>query len=439
MASALPEKWRWFPAARTGLFLHWGPYSALERGEQVLLREHLDQRQYERAACAWNPQGFDAKQWAQIAVEGGFRYAVFTARHHDGYCLWDTQTTDYSSAQQQPRRDFVAETVAAFREAGLKIGLYYSLADWRIPAYWEGEAADPDGWAEFRGYVHAQVEELLSNYGEIAEFWFDGPWPHSAAQWQSAALLEKMRALQPQILVNNRLDSAAQVGGPEAAGESKELGDFGTPEHHITPEDRLWESCQTSVSRLWGFARGEHWRSAEQLLDLLCESASKGGNLLLNVGPDGDGAVPSEFIERSKLIGDWLQTHGEAIYGCERGDVVEFVTRGFQTVKGNNLYLILRFYDEQPMLRLAGLANRVLGATLLSTGEQLAFSQDEIAVTLSGLPREKPTPLYPVIKLELDGAPRALPNFQARLWSGDSRRMTAWARERGAGFDALRE
>ena len=433
----IPEKWHWFLAARYGLFIHWGPYSALERGEQVLLREHLDQTEYAHAARAWNPQHFEPREWAQIAVDGGFKYAVFTARHHDGYCLFDTRTTNYSSASQTPQRDFVAEYVEAFRAAGLKIGLYYSLADWRIPAYWEGPRHDADGWNAFRETVHAQVEELLSNYGEIAEFWFDGSWPRNAAAWQSEALIEKMRALQPRILINNRLDALDpdegetdwQKGALEGAGESKTLGDFGTPEHHITPEARLWESCQTSTARLWGYARGEHWRTTEQLLDLLCESASKGGNLLLNVGPDGDGRIPHEFIERSNAIGDWLRVHGEAIYGSEGGDVVEFTTRGFQTVKGSNLYLITRFYDGQPTLRLAGLANRVLNATLLSTGDNLEFSQDETAVTLHGLPREKPTPLYPVIKLELDGGPRARPEFTKRLWQGDPRRFTDWARQ----------
>jgi alpha-L-fucosidase len=447
MTSSLPEKWQWFPDARYGLFIHWGPYAAYERGEQVLFREHLDPRDYEIAACAWNPQQFDAEKWARIAVEGGFKYAVLTTRHHDGYCLWKTQTTDYSSSAQAPRRDFVAEYVTAFRNAGLRVGLYYSLADWRIPAYWEGPRHDPQGWDEFRSYVHSQVRELLSNYGQIDEFWFDGSWPRNAAAWQSEELVAMMRTLQPDILINNRLDAVDPEEGEavwqksdiEGAGGSKTFGDFGTPEHHITAENRLWESCQTSVSRLWGYTRGEHWRSAEQLLDFLCESASKGGNLLLNVGPDNDGAFPSEFVDRSKLIGDWLRVHGEAIYGSEKGDVVESVTRGYQTVKGSVLYLILRFYDGREELRLAGLENRVLNAKLLSNGQDLAFSQDDISVTLRGFPAEKPTPLYPVVRLELDGPPRALPAFRKRLWVGDPRRMTEWARSRGDSVNAYKE
>ena len=277
----------WFSASRFGIFIHWGPYAAEGRGEQVLFREHLNQREYARMACAWNPQGFDAKALVRLAKEAGAKYCVFTTRHHDGYCLWDSELTDYSSTMQAPRRDFVGEYVEACREAGLAVGLYYSLADWRIPAYWLGEAKDPDGWRSFREYVHGQVGELLTRYGKIDVLWFDGPWPHSAKQWDAAGLTEKIRAWQPEILINNRMDAGAQVGGCEQAGTSALLGDFGTPEHQIVAEsDRPWESCQVTTWRLWGFARGEHYRPAAQLLDLLCESASKGGNLLLNIGPD---------------------------------------------------------------------------------------------------------------------------------------------------------
>jgi alpha-L-fucosidase len=448
--NALPEKWRWFPAARYGMFLHWGPYSAIGRGEQVFFREHLNPRDYEQAACKWNPKYFDAREWAQSTLNGGFKYAVFTTRHHDGYCLWDSKLTDYNSARQAPLRDFVREYVEAFREVGLKVGLYYSLADWRIPAYWEGPQHDPEGWSAFRDYVHNQMRELLSNYGTIDVIWFDGAWPRNAQAWQSEKLIAMMRELQPNLLINNRLDAIDpehgvaqwQEGAIEGAGESKRLGDLGTPEHHITAEKRIWESCQTSTSRLWGYTSGEHWRTPEQLLDFICEASSQGGNLLLNVGPDGEGRIPTEFTQRTRLIGEWLQRHGEAIYGTQRGDVVEFVTRGWQTVKGNSLYLILRFWDGQSEFRLAGLSNSLLRAELLSTGQKLDSSQSEDestgrAIVLHGLPEAKPTQLFPVIKLEFDGSPSAIPALRERLWCGNPRRMTAWARQRGNGMQAF--
>lgn len=437
----IPPQWQWFNQARFGLFIHWGAYAQYGRGEQVLFREHLDQQEYAQQALAWNPARLDARAWAREAKQGGFRYAVLTARHHDGFCLWKLDLTAYSTAASAAKRDFVREYVEAFREAGLKVGLYYSLADWRIPAYWDGPAKDPSGWDAFRDYVHGQVEELLTRYGKIDMLWFDGAWPHSALAWQSPELVAMIRRLQPDILINNRLgllpieSTLAHVEGGAGVGESRELGDFGTPEHHITAEPgRLWESCQVSTWRLWGYTKGERWRPADLLLDMLVDAASKGGNLLLNVGPDPDGEFPPEFIERARQIGHWLAIHGEAVYGSEAGEVCEFITYGRQTKKGNCLYLVIRFWDGSPTLHLSGLQTRVKQAVLLTTGQVLRVHQEEDHLVLEGLPGERPTALFPVIRLECDGSPQARPWAEDRLWNGDPSRMTAWARARGSGF-----
>lgn len=427
---------RWFSDARFGLFIHWGPYAQYGRGEQVLFREHLDQNEYAQAACAWNPSAFDARAWAKTAVDAGMRYAVFTTRHHDGFCLWNTRTTDYSTAAQAAKRDFVAEYVNAFREAGLRVGLYYSLADWRIPAYWSDASDNPRGWDEFRDYVHAQIRELLTSYGKIDVLWFDGAWPHNAIRWQSEAIIEMAQSLQPGIMINNRLDCVSPYEPSpfemEAAGDSAVLGDFGTPEHEIVAESsRQWESCQVSTWRLWGHAIGERWRPADFLLDMLVEASVKGGNLLLNVGPDADGRFPQPFVERCNTIGQWLRIHGEAIYGTEPGDVCEFVTRGRQTRKGNNLYLVIRFWDRRPTLRLAGLATPVLRASLLTTGKELRIEQNADELLIHDLPANPPTELFPVIQLECASPPQPQPWAKDRLWSGDPKRMIQWAQSRG--------
>ena len=434
----LPEKWRWFPDARYGMFIHWGAYAQYGRGEQVLFREHLDQREYATRACAWNPQRYDPVQWAKVAKRGGMNYAVLTTRHHDGFCLWNSAYTDYSSAQQAAGRDFVAEFVDAFRAEGLRVGLYYSLADWRIPAYWNGPSRDPSGWATFRNYVHNQVAELLTNYGKIDVIWFDGAWPQTAADWRSAELVDTMRALQPDILINNRLgvdDDGVEIPGfgvTHSTGRSRQLGDFGTPEHEIVADpDRLWESCQVSTWRLWCHTFGERWRPADLLLDYLVESAGKGGNLLLNVGPTAEGELPLEFVNRSDAIGRWLELHGEAIYGADAGDVCEFITYGRQTRKGNNLYLIVRFWDGSGVINLGGLATAVTRATLLTTGQDVAFTQSEDHVVLTGLPQQAPTDLFPVIKLECAGPPQPRAWAADRLWEGDPGRMAPWAATRG--------
>ena len=280
----IPDKWKWFNEAKFGLFIHWGPYSQFGRGEQVLLREQLDQREYSEKACLWDPQKFDAGAWAGAAVRAGMRYAVLTSRHHDGYCLWNSGCTDYTSGAQAPKRDFVGEFVHAFRSAGLKVGLYYSLGDWRIPAYFNGPASDPEGWDSFREYCHRQIRELLTEYGKIDVLWFDGAWPRNAVEWKSREIVQMARELQPDILINNRLgreepgDESLVPDGVHSTGKSQSLGDFGTPEHSITPEpERLWESCQVSTWRLWGWSAGERWRPADQMLDMLVECAERGG------------------------------------------------------------------------------------------------------------------------------------------------------------------
>jgi len=438
----IPQKWKWFYEDRYGIFIHWGPYSVYGRGEQIAFREHLDLLEYEKTACEWNPKEFDAKKWAKVAKEAGFRYACFTTRHHDGYCLWDTKTTDYSSAKQAPKRDFVREYVEAFRAEGLKIGLYYSWMDWRIPIYFEGPETDEKAWESYRQYMHSQVAELLSDYGKIDYFFFDGVWPRNAEELGSLELVEKMRQLQPNIMINDRLGYGKQTDGNTdggmGAGGAANLGDFGTPERTIVADKfRMWESCQVSGWRLWGHTKGERWLSADKLLDVLCECTSQGGNLLLNVGPDANGRFPDEFTERALTIGEWLKKHGEAIYGHGSGDLTEFVTYGYQTIKGNNMYLIIRFWDGEPTMRLADILTPVKHVTLLTTSEKLKFRQKGDVLYIDGLPRENPTELFSVIKVEFAEEPKTNQWGHERLWEGDPKRVAAWAKQRGTDNNVL--
>ena len=193
------DKLQWFRDARFGLFIHWGAYSLLERGEQVLFREHLIPSAYRKQARTFNPTRFDADEWVSVAKKAGMKYAVLTTKHHDGFCLFDTATTDYSSARTASGRDFVAEYVRAFRRAGIRVGLYFSLADWNCPAYFKGPGKDPKGFRVFRKMVHEQVRELCSNYGKLDVLWFDGEWPHSVKEWQSGRMEKMIRTLQPDI------------------------------------------------------------------------------------------------------------------------------------------------------------------------------------------------------------------------------------------------
>jgi len=429
----LPEKWRWFSQAKYGLFIHWGPYAAIGRGEQVLFRDHMDPAEYERAACAWNPVEFDAKRWARMAREGGAKYACLTARHHDGYCLWDSDLTDYTSAKQAPKRDFVREYLGALRAEGLRVGLYYSWLDWRVPAFFDGPDEDPEGFARMKAYMHGQVEELLTRYGQIDHFFFDGSWPRSREEIGSPELVQKMRQWQPGILINNRLGFTGKAqGNEEDVGADAEFGDFGTPERHISAEqNRLWESCDVSTWRLWGYAPGERFKSSEQWLDSLCECAEKGGNLLMNIAPDGLGNFPPEAEIRLKEIGAWLAIHGEAVYGNDNGDFTEFLTHGRQTSKGKDLYLIIRFWEGKSELRVNDLLSDVEKVTLMTTGQSLPFEKIGEDLIIRGLPILKPCPLFPVIKVSCSTPIETNEWGRYRNWQGDPNRIARWAQRRG--------
>ncbi|MFH1008807.1 MAG: alpha-L-fucosidase [Candidatus Latescibacterota bacterium] len=430
MSSAPPH---WFKSARYGLFLHWGPYALFGRGEQVLFREHMDQNTYAQVACTWDPQSYDPAGWAEIAKRSGFKYAVLTARHHDGYCLWDSAFTDYSSAKQAPGRDFVAEFLDAFREAGLKVGLYYSWLDWRLPAFFEGPERNPGEWPKTKAYLHHQVKELMTRYGKIDIFWFDGSWPRSAAQLESRALVARMRKWQPGILINNRLGAAevTDAGTENAQGAALSSGDFATPEHTIQAEGRMWESCQVANWRLWGYARGERWRPADVLLDALCQCAEQGGNLLLNVGPQGDGQLPEPFVKQVEQIGRWLDLHGEAIYPVDGGDLTEFISHGRQTLREHFLYLIIRFWHGDPVLRVNDLCTPVRSVCLLTTGQELPFEQKGADLYIHGLPAENPSDLFGVIRVACTGRPETNQWGRERNWGGDPQRIADWARQTG--------
>lgn len=426
----IPEHFRWFPENRYGAFIHWGPYAQVGRGEQALFRDHMVPEAYERMACAWNPEHFDAAEWARFFKKAGFRYACLTTRHHDGYCLWDTQTTNYSSAQQAPRRDFVAEYCQALRAEGLRVGLYYSWCDWRVPAYYEGPEINPEGWENMRAYIHEQVRELCTRYGKIDYFFFDGVWPRCAEELQSGELVRKMRQWQPGIIVNNRLGFTTDPALLLQHGGGFEEGDFGTPERLVTPENRLWESNQVSCWRWWGYHAGERWRTSDELLDVLCTCVCAGGNLMLNVGPQPDGRIPGQFADAALEIGAWLERYGEAIYGNDGGSMTEALTYGYQTMRGNCLYLIFRFWDGKPVFRLPDLASDVLDVTLLGADTKLPFHKAGDTLEIS-MPRESPEKkLFAVVRVTCDGRPTPTEWGAQRLWEGDPLRIAAWASER---------
>ena len=331
------ERMSWWTHDRFGLFIHFGLYAVPARHEWVKSREFIDDATYDaKYLPRFNPDLFDAKEWARLAKAAGMKYAVLTAKHHEGFCMWDTKTTDYKITKTEFGRDLVREYVDAFREAGIRIGFYFSIKDWHHPDYlidathplrprdrskWTKEAfaklnAGRD-WNRYRDYMWAQVRELLTDYGKIDIIWYDYTVKHEFGKtykdWNAVELVRLTRRLQPGILIDNRLDLMDTDDG----------WDFVTPEQFKASEwptvrgKRVpWETCQT-FSGSWGYYRDEAtWKSVPQLIELLSETVSKGGNLILNVGPTARGEFDGRAKDRLEGLARWMHGNARSIYGC---------------------------------------------------------------------------------------------------------------------------
>jgi alpha-L-fucosidase len=397
------KRLRWWRQARFGMFIHWGLYSLLERGEWVMHEERIPKAEYALLAQRFNPRRYNPDEWVALAQAAGMKYMVLTSRHHDGFCLWDTATTDYCAPKTAAGRDLLGEYVAACRRAGMRVGFYYSLLDWRWPAYWLGPEKAPEAWAEFVAYVHAQVLELVTKYGKLDILWYDGGWPWTAEHWQAEKLNAMVRERQPHIIINNR------SGLPE---------DFGTPEQHIRAEARAWEACMTIDELWWGWHPGDpNLKSPMQLVRNLVQCVAQGGNFLLNVGPKADGTIPAVQAARLRAVGEWLAVNGESIYGCGAPcGGLTFRHFGWVTACGKNLYLHVLYWCG-PQLVLGGLVSKVKRASLLATGEELTVKQEGERTIISGLPKKAPDPLDTVLKLEVVGEPRAVAPGEGTWWA----------------------
>jgi len=390
------------------MFIHWGLYALLGRGEWVMDEERIAPEQYARLADEFNPTRFDADEWAQLAEAAGMKYMVLTTRHHDGFCLFDSHVSDFTSVKTKANRDFVAEYVEACRKRGMRIGFYYSLLDWRFPGYFNREQY-PDSFDAMVGQAHEQVRELMTNYGRIDYLFYDGEWvpgvefnrdlthyaesPEVADVWGARQLNATVREIQPEILINNRSGLAQDVE---------------TPEQYVVVADagRCWESCMT-IGDKWGYVKYEpNLKSTTQLIHNLVSCAGGAGNYLLNVGPQPDGAIPEEFTRRLTEIGQWMQVNGESIYATQR------VPQGFGrssvgevTSKDRKVYFhIFRWPGEEAVL--IGIHNEVKSATLLKTGQEVPLEQDEGKVVIRGLPPTPPDPHDTVIVLEIASRPQ---------------------------------
>jgi alpha-L-fucosidase len=417
----------WFVHDRFGLFIHWGIYALGARHEWIKHVEKISDADYQKYFDHFYPDLYDPAVWAREAKNAGMNYFVVTSKHHDGFCLWDSAYTDYKATKTPWGQDVLKPMVEAFRAEGFKVGFYHSLLDWHHPEFpIDGlhpmrdnvefrEAQQSRDITKYSTYLHNQARELLTQFGKVDIMWYDfsyadRDWEWSKGKgrddWQSEKLLAITRQLQPSVIVNDRLDL------PEG-------GDIKTPEQYqprawmeVDGQPVVWEACQT-FSGSWGYYRDEYtWKSVEMLVQMLIDTVSKGGNLLLNVGPNARGELDPRAIERLRGIGEWMRLHDRAIYGCTASDLTPPPDCRY-TQNEKRLYLHLFAWPFRHV-HLDELADRVEYAQLLNDGSEIkmltidphqqaqntSMSGTEGTLTLE-LPVQKPPVVVPVIELFL--------------------------------------
>lgn len=377
----------WFVNDRFGLFIHFGLFSVAARHEWVMTLEQMSKEEYNKYFNNFNPDLLDAKKLAKIARECGFKYAVLTAKHHEGFALWDTKLSEYKITNTHFKRDIVREYIDAFRNEGLKIGLYFSLIDWynsdfvvdgyhpqrNNQEYIKSNNGNMKNYVEF---MHGQVRELLTNYGIIDYLWFDfsysqRDWGTSVGKgkedWKSEKLEKMIFELQPNIILNDRLGLDRGVGTPEQYQRNSR--------DEINGKKLIWEACQT-LNNSWGYDRDNlNWKSSEMVIKLLIDTVSKGGNMLLNIAPNGRGEIDDKTDSILKDITNWIKLHKKSIYGCSESNYIPPQDARF-TQNGNRLYLHLFSWPYRTVL-INGLGGQVEYVQLLNDHSEIKYIEKE--------------------------------------------------------------
>ena len=386
--TAKPEDMQWWREARFGMFIHWGPVSlkgteiGWSRGGKRGNRGGtgaIPADVYDNLYKEFNPVKFNAKEWVQIAQAAGMKYMVFTSRHHDGFSEFDTKLSDYKITNSPFKRDVCAELAKAAHDAGMRIGWYHSQPNWYHPDFQTENHA-----AKFIPFLHGQVKELLSNYGQIDIMWFDGL-GGKAADWDAENLFKMIRTLQPHILINNRCGLPA---------------DFDTPEQTIGryQVNRPWETCMT-ICRQWAWKPDDQMKTLKECLNVLVRCTGGDGNLLFNVGPMPTGEIEPRQVQRLKEMGQWLGKYGQTIYKT-RGGPWKPGPWGSSTHTGNTVYVhVLQWTGDS--VTLPGIAKKIVSNSVL-TGGKADVKQTDEAVTIS-VPQGDRQEIDTIIALTLDG------------------------------------
>lgn len=413
-----PGDTKWFMHDRFGMFIHWGLYAMLARHEWVRHNERISNEGYQKYFDYFEPDLYDPKKWAVAAKNAGMKYFVITTKHHEGFCLWDSDLTDYKSTNAPfCKRDLLKDMVDAFRAEGIRVGFYHSLLDWHHPDYttdgchpmrdnadYIAKDAERD-LNKYVDYLYGQTEEILTRFGDVDILWYDFSigkserfGPKGKEQWRSEELIAKIRSLQPNIIIDDRLEIDQDIKTPEQYMPDSWVTVGGQPV--------VWEGCHT-FSGSWGYYRDEEsWKSVNQLLWMLIDSVSKGGNLLLNVGPTARGELDARVYERLEGIGNWMQRHSRAIYGCTQAPL-EFECpencRYTYNPETQRLYIHILSWPFGNIKLKGEVVQHVDYAQILSDASELRFGTNEEKTQLwFNLPVKKPLGAeIPVIEIYL--------------------------------------
>lgn len=389
-----------FVSFRFGMFIHYGLYSLLERGEWVMNRESMAPAELKRLAADFRAEAFDAEALCDLAVRAGMRYIVFTSMHHEGFLLYRSELSDFSS-WHFCQRDLCAEVISAARKRGLVVGLYHSLNNWISNPDAVDALESPEAHEQFISDTHARVEELVRNY-DFDILWYDGWWPFDGEGWRGEELNAKLRVIRPGLLFNPR-------NGAE--------GDFVTPEGHLSAPRpwRPWEGCMT-LNDSWGYHRGDdNWKSPKDIIKLLCKAAAGNGNLLLNIGPRGDGSIPEDAIRILHQVGDWMTECGECLQrnvvfrhsmmDREPDDIGDWCHHGPMTANEDVLFMISTSWPGAEWT-ISGLSADVMSVDLLPGQIPVAVERKAAGVfRFHGLPKNSPNKLAPVFRIRCDRQP----------------------------------
>ncbi|MFA7159544.1 MAG: alpha-L-fucosidase [Kiritimatiellia bacterium] len=394
---------KWFLKARYGLFIQYGLYSLLERGEWVLNREHIPLPEYKRLAGRFTAEELDFDELlGRARRDWGMRYAVMTCKHHDGFCLYDSALTDFTAPKTRCGRDLVREFVEAARKHGLRIALYHSLNDWtHSPSAVDALERPGECYRPFIEFVHGQFREILSRYGKIDVLWYDGWWPFDGKGWQGEKLNAMARRLQPRIMVNGRCGVR---------------GDFDTPEGHVKASEpgRPWEAYM-NLNSSGGYHRGDRdWKSPGTVAEILRQCAAGQGNLMLNLAPMGDGSIPRPWEKCVDAVGRWLKENSEAVFTGERFVVSlhsdknarsDWTHHGKFTASRDAFYWHISKWPGNPLV-LYGVKCKVREVAALATGKRYPFSQEGLKVVVKNVPATVKAGMPFVLRFRTAGRPR---------------------------------